>query len=158
MANATVKFTTPAGATVELSHNAYDTVANCYDVPKQFDGDVAAVRGGRPIADLREECAEGAGMVEGQGWEEYCDAVEAEAKASKRISLNNGLKFNVAENLSDEEIVRHWDAIDERMDNDARERANEATAVEGPRTGTAEDKRAYLADYLRFAPADIVIG
>jgi hypothetical protein len=80
MTTNTVTLTTPAGRSLSLSSNAYDTVAVCYDVPKQFDGDVDAVRGGRAISELRAECAEGAGPREAAGWEEYCDAVEAAAQ------------------------------------------------------------------------------
>ena len=78
MANqSTVKFETVYG-TIELSHDAYDTVANCYKVPLQFSTDVAsALSGKQAVRALRKECARGALGSAIDGWDEYCDAVEA---------------------------------------------------------------------------------
>lgn len=66
------------------------------------------------------------------------------------VSVDNGQHVVDVDDLSDEQIERHFEALTGLMDEVARELAHNVSA---PCT-----KRAFLQSYLQRAPADLVIG
>ncbi len=63
-----------------------------------------------------------------------------------RVSLDNGRTYDP----SDAQLSEHWDVLTEAMDPEAREATHAAVAP----CSHGE----FVAEYLRRAPADLVIG
>ena len=91
-------------------------------------------------------------------WEDYCNgdlpgipAAEEEDEDMK-LSLDNGTNYLTIEDLEDnrDTILSRWDALVEAMDDGTREEVHSAMAP--------CDELEFLAEYLRKAPDDLVIG
>lgn len=68
------------------------------------------------------------------------------------VSIDNGQHMVGAEDLSDEQLAQHWEALVHMMDDNTRERVHLAVV------GTDCDNRELLARYLALAPHDLVLG
>jgi len=65
------------------------------------------------------------------------------------VSVDNGTTMHTADSLPEEDLHKHWDALAERMDDDAREKTHQELAP--------TSRREFLRRYLDRAPADLII-
>ena len=70
--------------------------------------------------------------------------------ATKRISLDNGNRWQTADDVDGAELDRLWDALVPTMDDEARELAHSDSG--------ATNNRDFLRYYLAHAPHDLCIG
>ena len=68
----------------------------------------------------------------------------------KEISLNNGIKFFNADNLTEKQLNDNWDVIISFMDAETRETVNTELAP--------CSHRSFLRRYLELATEDLIIG
>lgn len=81
-----------------------------------------------------------------------------------RVSINSGLTMLRLEDISDDDLTKHYRALTNAMDFDARDAANRQMEhdswedVEGEPEQPADELRRFLKHYLEKAPHDLVIG
>ena len=68
-----------------------------------------------------------------------------------KLSISNGHTFTSAEDISEEDLARHWDVMVTDMDDDTREEIHHELEAD-------ITNREFLQRYLERAPYDLVIG
>jgi hypothetical protein len=90
------------------------------------------------------------GDPRGLRWHIRADGV-ADLLPGAMVSVDNGWHLVDAEDLTEEQIAQHWDALVHAMDDDTREQAHAGSF--GP-----EAARDFLVRYLALATEDLVIS